>query len=235
MNRRKFIELLNLYIDGEIKPEDVRRLEEKISRNGEARRIYSQYCRLHRGTRLVYERFRMQAPPEKVPNRDRPGILTRFPTLRLGRLTIAASGMAAAIILVSGSVLLMQPRSGGDTMEEIALTPTKGIGSTPVYATAPEIQSFSTDTAIFELEPANDGTLVPAAWNPEINFRGEFLNQKAAPVAWPASSGIQWVRPAQITYPVSVPAQGETLVYRSRESGVFRVSAHRPGSFQFRK
>ena len=227
MNRRKFIELLNLYIDGEIKPEDVRRLEEKISRNREARRVYDQYCRLHRGTRLVYERFRMQAPPETVPNRDRPGILARFPTLRLGRLTIAASGMAAAIMLVSGSVLLMQPRSGGDTMEEIALTPTKGIGSTPVYATAPVIQSFSGGTEIFEL--------VPAAWNPEINLGREFLNQKAAPVAWPAFSGIQWVTPAKITYPVSVPVQGGTLVYRSRESGVFRVSAHRPGSFQFRK
>jgi anti-sigma factor RsiW len=232
MNRRKFIELLNLYIDGEINPEDVRRVEEKISRDGEARRVYDQYCRLHRGTRLLYERFRAQAPPEKVPNRDRTGILTRFPPLRPRRLTIAASGIAAAIILVSVSVLLMQPGSGGDTMEEIALTPAKGVGSAPVYAAAPVIQSFNSDTEIFELVPANDGTLVPAAWNPEINLRGEFLNQKAAPVAWPASSGIQWETPAQIIYPVRTPGRSDHSVYRSRGSAPFKISAHQLETFQ---
>jgi hypothetical protein len=235
MNRRKFIELLNLYIDGEIDPEDVSRLEEKISRDAEARRVYNQYCRLHRGSRQIYERFRTQAPPEKVPDRDRTGVLAWFPTRRLGRLTIAASGMAAAILLVSGSVLLMQPGSETETMEEIALTPAPSMESTSVFVAAPVIQSFNSDTEIFELIPANDGTLVPAAWNPEINLRGEFLHKKAVPLAWPASSGIHWETPAQITYKVDLPNRSDYRVYRSRGSVPLQISAHQLGTFQFRK
>ena len=235
MNRRKFIELLNLYIDGEIDPKDVGRLEEVIGRDPKARSIYNQYCRLHRGSRLIYERFRMQAPPKKVPDRQRTGILGWFPARRVGRLAIAASGMAAAIILVSGSVLLMQPGGDSGMIEEIALTPGKGSGSTSFVAVAPVIQTFNADTEIFELVPANDGTLVPAAWNPEISLRGKFLNQRIAPVAWPAFYGIQWDTPAHYTYPEGMSVQDEYRVYRGPPSGSRRTSAHRPVGFQFQK
>jgi hypothetical protein len=235
MNRRKFIELLNLYIDGEIDPEDVGRLEQVISTDAKARSIYNQYCRLHRGSRLIYERFRMQAPPKEYPDRNRTGVLGWFPARRMGRLTIAASGMAAAIILVSGSVLLMQSEGGRETTEEIALTPGQGTGPASIVVLAPVIQTFNSDTEIFELVPANDGTLVPAAWNPEISLRGGFLDQRVAPVAWPAFNGIQWNTPTHFTYPEGMPGQNEYRVYRGPESGSRQTSAYRPVGFQFQK
>ncbi|RKX35835.1 MAG: hypothetical protein DRP71_02160 [Verrucomicrobia bacterium] len=235
MNRRKFIELLNLYVDGEIDPEGVRRLEQMISRDAEAQRIYNQYCRLHRGSRLIYERFRMHAPPEKIPDRSRTGVLGWFPAARSGRLAIVASGMAAAIVLVTGSVLLMQPGGGREIMEEIALNPVQGTGSTSVVAVPPMIQSFNADTDTFVLVPSSDGTLVPAAWNPEISLRGEFLNQRVAPVAWPAFDGIRWDTPPRITYPESVSLQGEYRVYRGLPSGNHRTSAYQTAGFQFQK
>jgi anti-sigma factor RsiW len=61
MNQRKFINLLNLYLDGEIEPNDAAELEHEILSNPERRRIYSEYCRIQRATKLVYEQFRLAA------------------------------------------------------------------------------------------------------------------------------------------------------------------------------
>jgi hypothetical protein len=58
MNDRKFLELLNLYIDGEIKPPDAVALELEVKTNPARRKTYNQYCRLHRATLVVCERFR---------------------------------------------------------------------------------------------------------------------------------------------------------------------------------
>jgi hypothetical protein len=235
MNRRKFIELLNLYIDDEIDPEDVGRLEQVISRDAEARKIYNQYCRLHRGSRLIYERFRRQAPPERMPNRNRTGFPGWLQTRRMGRLAITASGMAAAIILVSGSVLLMPTGGDLEKNEEIALAPGPETGSNSIVAVAPVIKTFNADTEVFELVPANDGTLVPAAWNPEISLRGEFLSRRVAPVAQPVFNGIQWDPPTRFLHPNDMPVQDEYRVYRGSQSSNSRTSTYQPVGFQFRK
>ncbi|MGH8018124.1 MAG: anti-sigma factor family protein [Opitutaceae bacterium] len=61
MNQRKFLHLLNLYIDGEIPSSEAAELEKEIIANPRRRKIYDDYCRIHRATRLVYERFREAA------------------------------------------------------------------------------------------------------------------------------------------------------------------------------
>ena len=48
MKESKFIELLNLYIDQQISPEDAALLEEAILQNPRRRQIYRQYCRMHK-------------------------------------------------------------------------------------------------------------------------------------------------------------------------------------------
>lgn len=62
MKESKFIELLNLYIDQQIEPDDAVVLEEEIQRNPQRRRIYQQYCRMHRASTLLFE----QARPEQA-------------------------------------------------------------------------------------------------------------------------------------------------------------------------
>jgi hypothetical protein len=67
MKESKFIELLNLYVDQQISPEDAALLEEEILRDLRRRKIYSQYCRMHRacGLALKQDQARNQAE-EKV-------------------------------------------------------------------------------------------------------------------------------------------------------------------------
>lgn len=57
MKEPTFIELLNLYIDQQITPDDAARLEEEIQTNPRRRRVYQQYCRMHRACTIVMENY----------------------------------------------------------------------------------------------------------------------------------------------------------------------------------
>jgi hypothetical protein len=58
MKDKQFLEQLNLYLDGEIDSADAAELEQEILSNPARRRIYNDYCRIHRATKLVYQQFR---------------------------------------------------------------------------------------------------------------------------------------------------------------------------------
>jgi anti-sigma factor RsiW len=102
----KFIELLNLYIDQQISPEEAARLEEEIIANPRRRRTYKDYCRLHRACTLVFENFRNQGDLADEPawHVDAGDELPR--RHRLERWTRYAAGLAAVacLALVSARV-----------------------------------------------------------------------------------------------------------------------------------
>ncbi len=62
MNDRRFIELLNLYVDQQIAPAESAELEAEVLRNPDRRRTYDQYCRLQRGCCLLGDGARSLAP-----------------------------------------------------------------------------------------------------------------------------------------------------------------------------
>lgn len=63
MTHEKFIELLNLYLDGDLPPADAAALEREIHGNVERRRIYRQYCQMQKACAHLAERFREEASP----------------------------------------------------------------------------------------------------------------------------------------------------------------------------
>jgi hypothetical protein len=63
MKESKFVELLNLYVDQEISPPEAALLEEEIQHNPERRRVYLQYCRMHRASAVLFESFRSETVP----------------------------------------------------------------------------------------------------------------------------------------------------------------------------
>jgi hypothetical protein len=76
MNDRRFIELLNLYVDQELSPDEARELEQEITHHPDRRRIYSQYCRMQRACVRLLEQQPAPAP-------------------RMAELTSAATAVAA--------------------------------------------------------------------------------------------------------------------------------------------
>ena len=55
MKDSEFIELLNLYLDHEISPEDAKRLEAEVASDPRRRKTYVQYCRIHKACVVIME------------------------------------------------------------------------------------------------------------------------------------------------------------------------------------
>lgn len=62
MNEQRFIELLNLYVDHQISPEEAAELEAAVLADPRRRRIYDQYCRIQRACSLLCNKGRPAAP-----------------------------------------------------------------------------------------------------------------------------------------------------------------------------
>lgn len=98
MTHEKFIESLNLYLDGELPPHAAAELEREIAGNLDRRRIYRQYCQMQKACGELAERFREEAAP--APH-FRKGAVVELPTRRASgdwfrSIALVATGAAAA-------------------------------------------------------------------------------------------------------------------------------------------
>jgi anti-sigma factor RsiW len=135
MKESKFIELLNLYIDHQISPEDAALLEASILQNPRHRQIYRQYCRMQRACTIVLDRSQPENNAEAAEGR-----VVAFAEPRRLRRGFYAIGLAAAACLTF-VVLLPVFRSHGNLPERaIAAAPSSTgalVKSSPGAAVAP--------------------------------------------------------------------------------------------------
>ncbi len=146
MKDTRFIELINLYIDRQISPDETAELEAEIQANPRRRQVYRQYCQMHHATKLVYESFRAQSDQPAGPATVRqPGTIAEFASRRRAqqrtRWLYAASGLAAAACLALVFVRLQPASSTGG----------------PV---APVLPAAATVAAQPVVKPANSGAKV---------------------------------------------------------------------------
>lgn len=116
MKDRRFIELVNLYIDRQISADETAELEAEIQSNPRRRAVYRQYCQMHRATTLVFDSFRTQAPDQPATAVARPGSIARFEGRSSGRgyhWVYYAGGLAAAACLALLFVRLDNTRPAG--------------------------------------------------------------------------------------------------------------------------
>jgi hypothetical protein len=97
MKESRFIELINLYIDRQIGPEEAAELEAEIARSPAHRRTYLQYCRMHRACTLLFENFHAPATSLNQALSQAESKVTAFPSrgYRLVRISLG-TGLAAA-------------------------------------------------------------------------------------------------------------------------------------------
>jgi len=99
MKDTRFIELVNLYIDRQISPDETAELELEIQSNPRRREVYHQYCRMHRATKLVYEGFRSHAEQHGQQSERHQTSITQIRARvrqRRARWLYAGAGLAAA-------------------------------------------------------------------------------------------------------------------------------------------
>jgi hypothetical protein len=110
MKESRFIELINLYIDRQIGPEEAAELETEIARSPAHRRTYLQYCRMHRACTLLFEDFQAPATALTQALSEAEGKVTAFPG-RGYRLARIALGMGLAAAACAAFVLVHHPAS----------------------------------------------------------------------------------------------------------------------------
>ncbi len=118
MKESRFIELLNLYIDQQITPEDAAQLEEDILANPRHRRTYQQYCRMHRACTLVFANAHA-GQTAGGDHRRAGGVVPFEPAGRRSAWKYYAAGLAAAACLafVGAQVFLRPARvAPGDSL-----------------------------------------------------------------------------------------------------------------------
>jgi anti-sigma factor RsiW len=95
MNDGEFIELLNLYVDGEIRPADALRLEAEVATDAGRRKVYDQYCRMHKACSMLSAELAEAAA-------ERPeGFAAEFPAARAWRFRPVLAGLAAAACIAA--------------------------------------------------------------------------------------------------------------------------------------
>jgi hypothetical protein len=132
MNDKKFMELLNLYLDREIDADDALRLEAEVAANRKRRKVYDQYCRMQKACSMLTSEPAAGAA-------DHGGAVVTFPARSFwGREALLGAMAAAACILVavgmreraaSGAADLAAPRTLASTVD----LPAPSDAMTPVF------------------------------------------------------------------------------------------------------
>jgi len=220
MKESKFIELLNLYIDQEIAPNDVALLEEEIQSNPERRRVYLQYCRMHRANEQLFERSRAgnvplgsklaaaaRAANEKVVAFPEPALRHRLRWAYVGGLVAAAACVAFVFVRP-----LMSPepvaKTGGMVVAQQTPAPVRPIARveapSPQPVARPERSQF---VSVFAAYPLDNG------------------NANAGAVFTQHRENLQWMQRVQLVPMQATPADNlvfETQPAWSQDQGVYR-------------
>jgi len=116
MNESEFIELLNLYLDHEISAPDAARMEQEVTANEERRRVYHQYCLMHKGCSQLAGQF--QDGTSDVRWSVRPPVRsTAWPTSLFGAAVLAA----ACVAFVAVSRMRTSPTAPALTGQAVAV------------------------------------------------------------------------------------------------------------------
>jgi len=149
MKESRFIELLNLYVDHQIGPEEAAELETEILRSPERRKTYRDYCRIQRACGLLFDRESQMAPASSVLEkslRETERKIIGFPDRRRtgwGAYTAAFAGAAAMAACLA--VVLMRPATSGfqNHGTSVAVSPAKDASPFVAQSTVPLIQTVA--------------------------------------------------------------------------------------------
>jgi hypothetical protein len=170
MKDSRYIELLNLYVDNQLTPGEAAELEAEVQRSPARRKLYAQYCRMHKACTLLFEADRELAPKTAaavVAIRAAGSGGGTSPSERGWWLGWKGLGMAAAaaMAVMVGTRFLMTPDlapshdlAGADSLSIAAVDPVPVVGQlleepkipTPfpsVGTSGPELQSVLFATA----------------------------------------------------------------------------------------
>lgn len=211
MNDREFIELLNLYVDKEINPEDALRLEVEVGADPERRKVYDQYCRIQRACGMLSEQLADSAAERTVV------FDADFRASRAFPLAPVMAGLAAAACITvlfglrergtvspSGTPTVAVESAGPRPAPEAVERSRSAEPMTPVFITRPVTGQADRSAArpIFAMDAPSQ--MPQLNWIEEIQMEpvraaadSDFLLNRKPELKAPISSGVQGSRDSQ--------------------------------------
>jgi hypothetical protein len=224
----KFIELLNLYIDQQISPEDAALMEEEILHDPQRRRTYRQYCQMHRACTLVFADAPVQAGAgEEETARIAGQVIELAPRPRRFGWGYYAAGLAAAACVALVAVRVFRGPSAPSAQIKPATVVAASANSGPaltavsVRLDAPSTGGYGLQTAAFvadrltlfsPIRMQNSTSLVIVNRPAERMPLRPLSAAKNAPAA--ARPNIE-----QFVFEQPSPAPGTPPVFRVRQTG----------------
>jgi anti-sigma factor RsiW len=195
MNERRFIELLNLYIDDQISPAEAAELESAVLAEPARRQTYEQYCRLYRACSLLGEKERAQAPAyvafarslrdaeRKIAAPRRP-VWQTFAAHPAFGATLAAA-CVAVVFVVNRQPSGLSDETEGDNVAAVVETP--AIAATPVALAPTRVSAVPATVQVvpakFEYQPAFAATGL-----------GVVRNAREAEIAATDKEALEWMK-----------------------------------------
>ena len=136
MKESRFIELLNLYVDQQLSPEEASELEAELASDPSRKKTYQQYCRIQRGCTLLFEKERVRAPVRShlaasLAEADRK--IVEFPNRGASRkFTYASLGGLAAAACIAFVVVGRSPPSNGGAFASTENLPQTSVAASEI-------------------------------------------------------------------------------------------------------
>jgi anti-sigma factor RsiW len=245
MKDRRFLEMLNLYMDGELPPSEAAAFEKAMLADPQRRRVCDDYRRIHRATQLVCERFRegaaASAPGIAGGDRGAPALARLAERRRRSPflwVAAAGSGLAACAAVVTVGLSLRSPGVAPSPAVAAARTEIAAPAVAPA-APAPVRRIASDEAARFAAAPEVriDPYVIPLS--PQTTgFSGADVFLAEPPWAQELDPGGPWASPAPFA-PVRFESQlgrafdpFDTRAFDEAERGqrVFRVRSGGEGA-----
>jgi hypothetical protein len=241
MNERRFIELLNLYIDDQISPSEAAELESAVLAEPARRQTYEQYCRLHRACSLLGEKERALAPAHvafarSLREAERKIAAPRRPFWQTLAVHPAFGATLAAACVAVVFVVNRQPaglsegladEAGAETVASVVERPTVTVASRTIaqapVATAPVTHGVP---AKFEYQPAFAATGL-----------GVVRNAREAEIAANDKEALEWMQRVE-ALPIASRVLADDSAFDSaptlhQDNRVFRSRSGIQGNAEF--
>jgi anti-sigma factor RsiW len=187
MTHEKFIESLNLYLDGELPPHAAAALEREIAGSVDRRRIYRQYCQMQNACGELAERFRDEAAP--APH-FRQGAVVELPSRRASADWIRSIGLiaggAAAACAVFVAVRQFSPATAAPSVastqpvpaavpalapsQPVPYTTTVALNATPAGFRSPWANDVAVNQPVADFSKFGVSSPALGLSVPEVNF-----------------------------------------------------------------
>lgn len=223
MNDHRFIELLNLYVDHQITPEEAAELESAVLHNPSRRRTYEQYCRLQRACCVFGERERSLAPSasgfaRSLRDAERKIAAPRRTVWNPVYTGAFATAMAACVAVV---VVINRQAPSPDAGEVVASAEQPVVVkpvSAPMIAATPTVVETPVNDSRFQFQPVM-----------AVSSLGAVRNSREAEIAANDREALEWMQRVDLlpvhrvvvdeqAFEASSTLQPDNRVFRSRHS-----------------